>query len=1304
MKEVFKFIPLFLLMLSVACQPASEKAKKSATTTEDPLPIAGEDFDFIQPGEVKTLDASRAKVYFVAETLNQAIYAAIVVNKKALTHSPDDERGNISLVMQTEDGSPAGDIVLNEGLKIMIKAFDLTNLPGVRVVVLDDEDKIIDTINNNKLTTEKNSKGIYEVSFSTFYTNATFVLIEPAALDPRFYVNQTELELLAEQQAIADFRTLSFDQRYAQELAITVNLEAKSSTFKEFHFGEGTDCAEFTLQTESVREFSYALSPTEGLKTLCLLLRNSWGDEASSTQTIFYDEFVPESVIEIAAILGPESSVGVSTSLSGTASDSEAGSGIDQVLVTVEDSAGACLNQTKTAFDQTCPIWLTATGRESWALNVPDTLFIHDETYTLSAKAYDKAGREQTTAGTDNFVWDGSAPQSLFVINNDDSFTSDENVVLTLVDDEDVFEYRVAVGEDCTAAEWEEYSSPLTYALESVDGEKTLCLQTRDTVLNQSEVSIDTIILDTELPTSEADLLSDIGPTTTDGVTTIFAGEAVDLGSGIVLVEASLENSGQCLNSALSNFNQACPHWIEVDGTETWTLEVLDALFTNNQTYVMRTRATDGIGNIQNPVFAENFSWRENGPNPIFNLNSAASFSSNPVLDVIFQNSTGISHYRKEELADCGAVTWDDNDWNIFSGSLTHIIDGGDGAIRVCIQVKDNLDNLSSVSFDDITYDTQEGSSSISTSGTMGPSTEVGANSTISGTASDITSGVSLVHMSLQQGAGSCLNAGKTAFNAACPQWHITSGTVNWNFSVADNLFVDGTTYNISSRVTDNANNVEATLATSSFTWDTSSPNASFLINNNDQYTNSVVVSLDITDDSEIEIYGADLLGCATAANIAYAGGGAIENFVLTGADGTKTVCLKVLDSVANSAQSTDTIILDTTLPDSVINMSGYIGPDSTAGANTVLAGVSSDATSGIAEVYVSLQYNNNFCLNSLKTAFNAACPEWHVASGTTTWSLTLADTLFSDGAYSMQSKAVDNAGNIETAYGTASFSWLVGAPNANFSINGGDLYTDSASISLDLVDDTAVTEYFAEEGNCAAPVYQNYAGSGSISFNLSGGDGDKTVCLILKNAATYESNIVYQSIMLDSTAPTSAITTTAEIGPNTTAGATTFIEGTASDASSGVAQINISLQRDSTGLYLNSAKTNFNAVAPVWHTAIGDNDWYLTVSDSLFVAAADYNIEVIAVDNAGTEQGAATTLTVIWDETAPSADFTINSDDAATHLLAVQLDLVDDSGIAEYIAEEGDCSSTSYSAYGGGGSIALNLSAGSALKSVCLK
>ncbi|HBV99393.1 MAG TPA: phage tail protein, partial [Desulfotomaculum sp.] len=89
-----------------------------------------------------------------------------------------------------------------------------------------------------------------------------------------------------------------------------------------------------------------------------------------------------------------------------------------------------------------------------------------------------------------------------------------------------------------------------------------------------------------------------------------------------------------------------------------------------------------------------------------------------------------------------------------------------------------------------------------------------------------------------------------------------------------------------------------------------------------------------------------------------------------------------------------------------------------------------------------------------------------------------------------------------------------------SISINGGNTYTNSTSVTLTLSATGASEMMVSEDSSFSGASYEAY--SASKSFTLSSGDGTKTVYVKYRNAAGNEtSGTISDSITLDTTAPT---------------------------------------------------------------------------------------------------------------------------------------------------------------------------------------
>ena len=128
------------------------------------------------------------------------------------------------------------------------------------------------------------------------------------------------------------------------------------------------------------------------------------------------------------------------------------------------------------------------------------------------------------------------------------------------------------------------------------------------------------------------------------------------------------------------------------------------------------------------------------------------------------------------------------------------------------------------------------------------------------------------------------------------------------------------------------------------------------------------------------------------------------------------------------------------------------------------------------------------------------------------------------------------------------------------------------------------------------------------------------------------------RTFTFDATAPSAAVDFPQASEDYNAAGwdagcATSGLCGTYSDATSGVAEVEVSIRRG-TGNYWDG--TGFTSASEVWNDAtIAAGDWEYALDSSDFPAEGNYTVRVRATDNAG-NTAAPSSLTFTYDTTAP--------------------------------------------------------------------
>jgi uncharacterized repeat protein (TIGR01451 family) len=184
--------------------------------------------------------------------------------------------------------------------------------------------------------------------------------------------------------------------------------------------------------------------------------------------------------------------------------------------------------------------------------------------------------------------------------------------------------------------------------------------------------------------------------------------------------------------------------------------------------------------------------------------------------------------------------------------------------------------------------------------------------------------------------------------------------------------------------------------------------------------------------------------------------------------EGSYTVRSKALDAAGNEqgtqASESFTFTTDTVAPSSAVtfpasgtayNAAGWTAGCSTSGTDDVCGSASDNSGgSGVAKVEVSIKDSSNHYWNG--SAFGTT-ETWKLASGTTSWTYSFVRP--ADGSYTIQSRATDNAGNVEassTTDNTHAFTFDTTAPTAPASVY------DGSTVGVD-------TDYTSSTGNLSA-------------------------------------------------------------------------------------------------------------------------------------------------------------------------------------------------------------------------------------------
>ncbi len=377
--------------------------------------------------------------------------------------------------------------------------------------------------------------------------------------------------------------------------------------------------------------------------------------------------------------------------------------------------------------------------------------------------------------------------------------------------------------------------------------------------------------------------------------------------------------------------------------------------------------------------------------------------------------------------------------------------------------------------------------------------------------------------------------------------------------------------------------------------------------------------------------------------------GSGTASFELDGADGSKAFDVTLVDAVGlSSAPSAAGIGLDRTAPN-LGSVEINAGASSTASATVSVASVATDpGGSGVVEI--------SFADDSGPFGSYVA---W--TNGTPNGYLLPA----SNGVRTVRAKVRDAAGN-ESNQASDDITLTGFPPTGTFVINAGNpAYTRSATVTLVLAASASATHYCPNETGTppATAADACWKALADTSFDLSGGDGVKTVSMWFKDAFGSISSIpATDAITLDATPPTVTLAA-GGLGINqdqayTNSLAPTF-DHSASDALSGLVEV-------CTGLTSPPTDCTAYTAAPALALVAGDGlkTGYLMVRDA-----------------AGNESTVATD-TITLDQTPPTlGSISINAGAAFTNSLTVTVAVTgaaDSNGVAALqLANDGTLFST---------------------------
>jgi len=378
-------------------------------------------------------------------------------------------------------------------------------------------------------------------------------------------------------------------------------------------------------------------------------------------------------------------------------------------------------------------------------------------------------------------------------------------------------------------------------------------------------------------------------------------------------------------------------------------------------------------------------------------------------------------------------------------------------------------------------------------------------------------------------------------------------------------------------------------------------------------------------------------------------------------AAGSTAFSVTATDKATNATPGAYSVTVDATGPtvsgvavaNTTTNAAGLLRK---SGAYVVYANAS-DSTTGMSSVKANVNTFTSGQTALALTACTTSCTVGGVTYGYKSASKTGASTLAA-GPASFTVTAADGVGNTTTATGSATVDNT--APTATAAAiaatatgmpgyiaqgatyvaytNAADasgVYSVTAKVSSITTGQTVLALPACVSGCTIAGVARGYAGA-PLAANASLTGTSKTWTVTVTDMAGNATTSTSQTVTIDNTAPTVAITFPASsyaggwlAGCGTAS--TADICGTASDATSGLASVQVSIkQAAAPGLYWNPATSSFSSATEVLMPATGTSSWSLAAASAWFTNLTSYTIRAYATDAASntTTTPATTTFT----------------------------------------------------------------------------
>jgi len=1083
------------------------------------------------------------------------------------------------------------------------------------------------------------------------------------------------------------------------------------------------------------------LDDADGNRTLRAWVKDNEGVQnqtAALKTNVYLDRVKPSS-----AIVAPADGVNLKAilSISGTSSDGP-GAGVQTVEIQVTD--GTNYLKADGTFGTTAN-WFPPGGGTvtNWSHNVSAVSFVTDTTYTIRSRATDKAGNVETLASPTAFMYDDTPPESAVLITfahyNGANWSPANSITGSALDTgSGVSQVHVRIrrtdtGSYWTGSDWTgdgtswllasgttgwTYSLPVTNLSDGVD--YSVESRAMDNAGNlETTPGSDTFRYDATLPTSGVAIARDYYRAANWIQATSISGTAQDPGtvvSGLAMVELRIQRDSDGSYWTGSVWGGASDSWLTANGTSNWTYSLGAGNLTDGVNYTVQSRATDNAGNVQTPLGSDTFRYDVTLPDSAVSIardhynvdnwiqaSSISGTAQDPgtvvsglaTVDVRIQRDSDGSYWTGSAWGG-GSDSWltaiGTSNWT-YSLAATNLTDGVN--YTVDSRALDNAGNVQpSPTTDTFRYDVTVPDSAVSIARDHYNAANWIEAASISGTALDpgtVVSGLATIEVRIRRDSDGSYWTG-SAWGGAGDSWLTASGTSDWTYTLGAGSLTDGVHYTVGSRATDNAGNVQTALGSDTFRYDVIVPESVVSIARDHYNAGNWIEAASISGTAQDP--GTVVSGLATVEvrirrdsdNSYWTGsawGGAGDSWLT--ANGTSdwtyflgvanlndgvnyTVQSRALDNAGNvqTALGSDTFRYDVTLPDSTVS----ITRDHYNAANWLeassISGTAQDpgtVVSGLAKVEVRIRRDSDWSYWT-GSAWGGAGDSWLTASGTSDWTYALAATNLTDGVnYTVESRALDNAGNVQPSPATDTFRYDVTVPESAVSItrdhynavnwleassisgtaqDPGTVVSGLAKVEVRIRRDSDGSYWTGSAWGGAGDSWLTASGTSDWTYalaatNLTDGVNYTVESRALDNAGNVQPSPATDTFRYDVTVPESAVSITRDHYNAVNWLEASSISGTAQDPGtvvSGLAKVEVRIRRDSDGSYWTGSA--WGGAGDSWLTASGTSDWTYSLSAANLNDGVTYTVESRATDNAGNVESSFGSDAFTFDITPP--------------------------------------------------------------------